>query len=326
MNHAPVTDAVPAHTTSEGEVADRAGVAPLVSSDLTGRRSLHAVRGDGSIRRMTTPAFESVRIERDGHNAEVVLLGPGKGNALGSAFWREMPAVFGELDRDDTVRAVLLRGSGKNFSYGLDVGGMMNDVGPMLVGENLAAGRTALLRQIEMMQTALNAIANGRKPVVAAIHGWCLGGALDLACACDVRVCSADAKFGVREVRLAITADVGSLQRLPRLVGQGEARRLALTGEDFDANRALRNGLVSDVHESPEALLAGARALTTAIARNPPLVVQGIKQVMNFSMDNSVADGLRYVAVWNSAFLQSEDFAEAMTAFLERRAGEFKGR
>ncbi len=275
---------------------------------------------------MTTSGYQSVRIDRAGHLAEVVLIGPGKGNALGSAFWREMPAVFAELDADDAVRAVLLRGEGKNFSYGLDIAGMMDEVGPLLTGENLAAGRTALLRQIERMQAALNAIANARKPVVAAVHGWCLGGALDLITACDVRVSSADAKFGVREVRLAITADVGTLQRLPRLIGQGEARRLALTGEDFDARRALRIGLVTDVHETPEALLQAARELAQAIAQNPPLVVQGIKQVMNFSMDNSVADGLRYVAVWNSAFLQSEDFAEALAAHLERRPGEFKGR
>ena len=275
---------------------------------------------------MSESAFESLRIDRDGHVAEVVMLGPGKGNAMGPAFWREMPLAFEQLHRDDSVRAILIRGEGANFSYGLDVAGMMNDLGPLLMGENLAAGRTQLLELIGRMQGAFDAIANGRKPVVAAIHGWCLGAGVDLIAACDVRLCSAEAKFGIREVRLAITADVGTLQRLPKIIGDGQTRRLALTGEDFDAPRALRLGLVSDVYETPEELLGEARKMAKAIAQNPPLVVQGIKQVMNYSQDKSVADGLKYVALWNSAFLQSEDFAEAVSAFIERRPAEFKGR
>lgn len=274
---------------------------------------------------MTTP-LESVRVTREDLVATVTLIGPGRGNALGSAFWREMSGLFADLDRDDTVRAVVLRGDGKGFSTGLDIAGMMNDVGDLFAGENLAAGRTKLLRQIELMQGALTSIARSKKPVIAAIHGWCIGGALDLITACDIRMCSADAKFSVREVKLAITPDVGTLQRLPRIVGPGEARRLALTGEDLDAARAHRIGLVTDVHDTPDALFAGAKAMAQTIAANPPLVVQGIKQVLDFSAENSIEDGLRYVAVWNSAFLQSEDFAEAVAAFMEKRPPVFKGR
>jgi enoyl-CoA hydratase len=278
-------------------------------------------------RRMSeSSAYESLRLDRDGFVAEIVLLGPGKGNAMGPAFWRELPQVLEQLHRDDSVRAILIRGSGANFSYGLDIAGMMGDLGPLLAGENLAATRTELHELIGRMQRAFDLIADGRKPVVGAIHGWCIGGGVDLISACDVRVCSADAKFSVREVRLAITADVGSLQRLPKIIGDGQTRRLALTGEDFDAARALRIGLVSDVYETPEQLLIEARRLTQAIAANPPLVVQGVKRVMNYSQDKSVADGLKYVALWNSAFLQSEDFAEAVSAFVERRPPQYKGR
>jgi enoyl-CoA hydratase len=273
-----------------------------------------------------TSSYESLRVDRDGHVAEVVLLGPGKGNAMGPAFWREMPLVFTALQNDETVRAILLRGSGAHFSYGLDVMGMTAELGPFVSGENLAGARTALLDLIGRLQMAVNVVAEGRKPVVAAIHGWCLGGGVDLIAACDVRLCSAEAKFGVREVRLAITADIGSLQRLPKIIGDGQTRRLAMTGEDFDAARALRIGLVSDVYETPEQLLAEARRIAKTIAENPPLVVQGIKQVMNYGQDKSVADAMRYVALWNSAFLQSEDFAEAVAAFAERRPPEFKGR
>jgi enoyl-CoA hydratase len=275
---------------------------------------------------VTESAYESLRLERDGSVAEVVLIGPGKGNAQGPAFWREMPKLFAALDQDPAVRAVIVRGQGANFSYGLDVAAMMGELGPLMSGENLAAGRTELLALIGRMQGAFDAIANCRKPVIAAINGWCLGGGVDLTSACDLRLCSTDAKFGIREVRLAITADVGSLQRLPRIIGDGQTRRLALTGEDFDAARALRIGLVSDVYETPELLLTEARRIAGVIAGNPPLVVQGVKQVMNYGQDKSVADGLRYVALWNSAFLQSEDFAEAMAAFLEKRPPQFKGR
>jgi enoyl-CoA hydratase len=275
---------------------------------------------------MADQTFESLRIERKGHVAEVTLLGPGKGNAMGPAFWREMPIAFEQLDQDPEVRAILISGSGSHFSYGLDIPGMMNDLGPLISGESLAGPRTELLNLIRRMQKATDAVVACRKPVVAAISGWCIGAGVDLITACDVRVCSKEAKFSVREVRVGITADMGSLQRLPTIIGDGQTRRLALTGEDFDAARALRLGLVSDVYETPEELLREARKVTETIANNAPLVVQGVKQVMNFGQGKSVGEGLQYVAVWNAAFLQSEDFAEAISAFLERRPPVFKGR
>mgnify|MGYP000007523390 FL=1 len=143
--------------------------------------------------------------------------------------------------------------------------------------------------------------------------------------ACDIRIASADAKFSLREAKIAIVADIGSLQRLPAIIGQGHTRELAFTGKDIDAARALQIGLVSDVYETPEALLTAARSLAAEIAANPPLVVQGVKQVMNYCADKSIADGLEYVAVWNSAFMQSLDLIEAITAFRERRKPDFKG-
>jgi enoyl-CoA hydratase len=147
-----------------------------------------------------------------------------------------------------------------------------------------------------------------------------------LIAACDIRLCSADARFSLREVKVAIVADLGSLQRLPRIIGQGATRELAFTGKDIAASRALEIGLVNEVCETQDTLLEAARKLAREIADNPPLVVQGIKRVMNYCADKSVADGLGYVAVWNSAFLQSVDLVEAMTAFRERRAPQFKGR
>jgi enoyl-CoA hydratase len=266
-----------------------------------------------------------LRIEKGEGVAEVALAGPGKGNAMGPDFWREMPGAFAALDRDEEVRAIIVRGEGENFSYGLDLAAMMGDLGSHFGGANLAAERTRLLDLINDMQQAFDKVESCRKPVIASVNGWSIGGGVDLIAACDIRLCSADARFSLREVKVAIVADLGSLQRLPRIIGEGHTRELAFTGKDISAARALQIGLVSEVYESVDLLLEGARSLARAIADNPPLVVQGIKRVMNYCADKSVADGLGYVAVWNSAFLQSADLAEAMMAFRERREPRFKG-
>jgi enoyl-CoA hydratase len=273
-----------------------------------------------------TTEYKSLKLEKNDGVAEVALIGPGKGNAMGPDFWREMPELFAALDRDDDTRAVVVRGEGDNFSYGLDLAAMTGGLGRHFGGgENLAAERTRLLDLVGEMQKAFDNVAACRKPVIAAISGWCVGGGLDLIAACDVRLCSSDARFSLREVKVAIVADLGSLQRLPSIIGQGHTRELAFTGKDISASRALQIGLVSDVCETREEMLKASRELAGEIAGNPPLVVQGIKRVMNYCADKSVADGLGYVAVWNSAFLQSVDLAEAMSAFRERRAPSFKG-
>ena len=269
---------------------------------------------------------KSLRLEKNNGVVEVVLIGPGKGNAMGPDFWREMPDVFIDLDRDEEARAIIVRGEGDNFSYGLDLAAMMGDLGRHFgAGDNLAAERTRLLDLVGAMQRAFDNVAACRKPVIAAASGWCVGGGLDLISACDIRLCSAEARFSLREVKVAIVADLGSLQRLPRIIGEGATRELAFTGKDIAASRALQIGLVSEVHETRDAVLKAARKLAREIADNPPLVVQGIKRVMNYCADKSIADGLGYVAVWNSAFLQSSDLVEAMTAFREKRPPRFRG-
>lgn len=268
-------------------------------------------------------SWVSLRVDRRGPVAEVVLRGPGKGNALGADFWREAPLVFQALDRDPQVRAVLVRGEGAVFSYGLDLAGMAASLG--LDADGLAGARARLLDTITAMQAALDAVQACRKPVVAAVAGWCIGGGVDLIAACDIRLASAEARFSVREVKVAIVADMGSLQRLPRLIGEGHARRLALTGEDIDAERAERIGLVSEVFADPPALLAGGRALAERLAALPPLAVQGTKAVLNDTRDLPLGAGLRHVAVWNSAFLHSRDLMEALAAFADKREPRFTG-
>jgi enoyl-CoA hydratase len=273
--------------------------------------------------------LRSIRVTRTPDRAEVcevLLRGPGKGNAMGPDFWREFPEAFARIDKDESIRAVIVRGDGGNFSYGLDLMAMMGSLGPMIAGAQMAAERTKLLDLIDEMQRAFNNVAYCRKPVIAAVHGWCIGGGLDLAAACDVRMCSADAKFSLREVKVAMVADLGSLQRLPAIIGEGNTRELAFGGRNIDATRAQQMGLVGEVHANEDMLIAAARSLASEIADNPPLVVQGAKRVMNERIEREHRAGLRTVAIWNSAFLQSADLGEAFAAFGEKRPPKFKGK
>ena len=182
----------------------------------------------------------------------MTLIGPGKGNAMGPAFWAEMPEVFANLDADRDVRAIVLTGSGKHFSYGLDLPAMGGSLAEVLadgaIGPARAPTSTATILR---MQGTINAVADCRTPTIAAVHGWCIGGGVDLISAVDIRYASADAKFSVREVKLAIVADVGSLARLPLILTDGHLRELALTGKDIDAARAEKIGLVNDVFPTP---------------------------------------------------------------------------
>jgi len=264
-------------------------------------------------------------VERRGSVAVVTLVGPGKGNAMGPEFWAEMPAVMASLNADRTVRACVLRGSGKCFTVGLDLMRTMGELSPMLTGAQLADQRRDLLALIERYQRAITAVAEARMPVVAAVHSYCLGGGLDLIAACDVRVASTDVVFSVREVRIAIVADVGSLQRLPGIVGEGRTREWALTGRDFDAQEALRTGLVTSVHDGgAEGVFAGAMAVAERIAANSPIAVEGLKAVMNDARAAKEREDLRRVALWNAAFLSSTDLQEAFMAFAERREPTFR--
>jgi enoyl-CoA hydratase len=270
-------------------------------------------------------AYESLTVDVDEHVAQVTLTGPGKGNAMGPAFWAELPSVFTALDADAGVRAIVLTGSGRNFSYGLDLAAMGGTLAPVLADGAMAKQRTDFHTKLKAMQGTITAVAECRTPVIASVHGWCIGGGVDLISAVDVRYASADAKFSVREVKLAMVADVGSLARLPLILSDGHLRELALTGRDIDAERAARIGLVNDVFDDADAALAAAHATAREIAANPPLVVQGIKDVLDEQRIARVTSSLRYVAAWNSAFLPSQDLTEGITAMFEKRAPDFKG-
>ncbi|GAB2541585.1 crotonase/enoyl-CoA hydratase family protein [Spirosoma aerophilum] len=267
--------------------------------------------------------YQSIELNETDGVMTVTLLGPGKGNAMGPEFWDELPQAMDEINSMASVRCIVFRGSGDHFSYGLDVSRMMPRIASMATGNTMASERRKLMAQIRFMQSGFVKMHESPRPVIAAVHGWCIGGGLNMIAAADIRLCSRDAKFSLREAKLAITPDIGGLQFLPHLIGQGFTREMAFTGGDYDAAFAERVGLVNHVYDTPEALFEAAHTLAQQIAANPAPAVQGAKEVLNYSLNKSIEDGLQYVAVWNSSQMQSVDFSEAMEATVEKRKAEF---
>lgn len=255
--------------------------------------------------------------------AEVVINRPDKANALDRPTWDALGQAFIQLDEDRSVRAILIRGEGRGFCGGIDFSMIMEIVAKASDFEE-GEKQEFVLRTIRGLQQAFTAIEACRKPVIAAVHGACYGAGIDLITACDIRLGSKDAQLCVKEVDLGIVADVGTLQRLPSIIGQGLSREMAFTGRKVSGEESQKMGLLNHVYEDQDALLRAAREMASTIASKSPLTVRGIKQVMNQCRDLSVRDGLEYVATWNAGMLLSRDGQEAFTAMLEKRMPQFK--
>ncbi len=272
-----------------------------------------------------------VTVERLGLVAIVWLDRPDQRNAFGPEFWSLLPDLMEDLGGDPGVRAIVVAASGPAFTVGLD----LKAFGPAMVTGSLdpdaapppspVAQRARTRRLIKTMQQTFSSLAGCPKPVIAAVHGYCIGAGVDLITACDIRYAAADAVFSIRETRLAMVADVGTLQRLPRIIDPGSLAELAFTGRDFDAGEAASLGLVTRLLPDREAALAAAIETAEMIAANSPLAVEGTKAVLRAGEGRTVDESLDYVALWNAAFLHSNDLGEAMAAFGERRPPEFKG-
>ncbi len=275
-------------------------------------------------------ASEVLAIEVDGHVATLWLDRAEKRNAMGPAFWADLPRAMAAIASEPEVRAVVVAARGPHFTVGLDLVAMAGMAAPAQSGSgkplSMAARARSARAEILRLQASVTSVADCPVPVVAAVHGYCIGGGVDLITACDIRLASADAIFSVRETKIAIVADLGSLQRLPPIIGKGHVAELAYTGRDIDAARAQSIGLVNRVSADSDAVVADARALAAEIAANSPLAVQGTKAVLRAGEGRSVDEGLDYVASWNAGALASDDLAEAMAAFMEKRPAVFTGR
>jgi enoyl-CoA hydratase/carnithine racemase len=267
--------------------------------------------------------FSTLRVSVEGPVGHLQLHRPDKANAMNLALWEELPRAAAWLDEQSGVRVVVLSAAGRHFTAGIDFEALAH-LGQMTAGKGCPArAREQVWHFIRRAQASFTRIEQLRVPVIAAIQGACIGAGVDLISACDLRLCSADARFSIKEVDLAIAADVGTLQRLRHLIGLSHLSELAYTGETFDAARAERLGLVSRVLDDADALHAAALELAQTLAAKSPLTLRGIKHNLLYSRDHSVAEGLEHIALWNASMLVSHDATEAMMAQAQKRAPRF---
>lgn len=261
------------------------------------------------------------RVERDGSVVHLSMSRPDKANSMTPDFWSELPRLIGEFEQDETVRALVLTGEGRHFTGGMDLAAFA-DIAKLFERE---PGRAAFAMRetILRLQGSFNAVERARFPVIAAIHGACLGGGIDLITACDIRIASADAYFAIEEINIGMAADVGTLQRLPKLISPAIAAELAYTGRRFDATEAKAFGLVSGIYDNRDILVHEAMTLARSIARKSPLAIAGIKRNLAYSRDHSIADGLDYIATWNGGMLRSADLIGAVRARMAKAEATF---
>ena len=267
--------------------------------------------------------LSTLRVTLDQHIATVSLNRADKANAMNAAMWQEIRQAFEWVDRTPEVRVAVLQAEGKLFCSGIDLQMMMSM--PAQIADDCEGRQREKLRRVILdLQDTLTSLERCRKPVLAAIHGPCIGGGVDLVVCADMRYASSEASFCIKEIDLGMVADVGTLQRLPKLVGQGITRELAYTGRTLGAAEAQQIGLVNRVFDSRAALYAGVQEIARQIAAKSPLSIRGSKEMLNYARDHSVADGLNHVATWNAAMLQSDDLMAAMVAGMSKQTPEFK--
>jgi enoyl-CoA hydratase len=256
-------------------------------------------------------SFETLEVTIDEHVATVSLNRPDKANAMNGPMWDELQQCFEWLDQEPSVRAVILAGNGKHFCAGMDLAVFAEaqdaSVDPARRAEQF---RRTVLR----LQGNLSAIERCRVPVLAAIHNTCIGGAVDMTCCADMRYATEDAYFSIREIDIGMTADVGTLQRLPKIIPDGVARELAYTGRDMDAEEAREVGFINRVFENRETMMRKVTAIARSIAAKSPLAVRGSKEMLLYTRDHSVAEGLNYIATWNAGMFSQVDLQRGIEA------------
>jgi enoyl-CoA hydratase len=261
-------------------------------------------------------AYTCFEVEERDAVAHVRLNRPEARNTMVPAFWRELPQIIGALSDAGRARAIVISSTGRHFTAGMDLavfGGIPTPT-PTPKPAEIGRVRANLRANILHLQEAFTALERARVPVLVAVQGGCVGGGVDLVCAADMRYASADAFFVVQEINIGMTADVGTLQRLPKLIPEGIAREYAYTGRRLSAARAYELGFVNEVFTDHDALVAGTLAVAAEIAAQSPLAVWGTKEMLNYARDHSVADGLDHIATWQAGMFQPGDMTETFLA------------
>ena len=261
------------------------------------------------------------------HVAHLQMCRPDELNTMTAEFWSELPELVSEIDRSASARAIVISSTGKHFSAGMDLSvfaGQSSLLGDPKVSE-VGRQRAYLSQVVQKLQGSFSALESARMPVLVAIQGGCIGGAIDMVTAADMRYATADAFFCVHEINIGMTADVGTLQRLPKIIPEGVAREMAFTGDRMPAERAREVGLVNQIFDDHESLVSGVLEIAARIASKSPLAIWGTKEMINFTRDHSVDDSLRHIAMWQSGMFQPGDMMEEFAAKAEKRPASFEG-
>lgn len=265
--------------------------------------------------------YKTLSVTIDNHIAHVQLSRPEQLNSMIPEFWHELPEAVRKIDDSSAARVIVISSQGKHFSAGMDLS-VFTAMSKDFVGEP-ARRAEKFRRSVLELQDSFNALEQVRMPVLAAVQGGVIGGAVDMICACDSRYCTEDAFFTIKETEIGMTADVGTLQRLPHLIPQGLVRELAYTGRNWSSAEALAQGFVNQVFADQASMLEGVMKIARKIAMHSPMAVAGCKEMINYTRDHSVADSLNYMATWQSGMFQMPDIQEAMTAQQEKRFPEY---
>lgn len=268
-------------------------------------------------------SFQALTVSITDKIAHVVLNRPAEMNSMNAAFWRELPDAIREIDEKAAARVIVISSTGKHFTAGMDLSVFTNPANINMQGD---PGRAAenLRRLVLQLQDAFNILETVRIPVLVAIQGGCIGGGVDMVSAADCRYCTEDAFFCIKETDLGMTADVGTLQRLPHLIPQGMIRELAYTGGKLSAKRAKEIGLVNEIYPDHDALLEGVMDIAREIAKRSPLAVAGCKEMINYTRDHSVTDSLKYMATWQSGMFRPEDMMKVFMAKQQKQEPDFE--
>jgi enoyl-CoA hydratase len=263
-------------------------------------------------------------VEIDNSIAHIRFNRPEKRNSMNEDFWTMFPKEVEELDNSGEIRALIVSSTGPHFSAGIDLSMFKDDIVENETDDEMGRSRGYFLQQLKFLQNAISCLEAARFPVVTAVQGGCIGGGIDLITAADIRICTKDAFFLIEEINVGLAADIGTIQRLPKIIPAGIAREWTMLGEKVSADRAKEVGLVSSLHDNHEEMMKNAFEIAEKLASKTPLAMWVTKETLNYSRDHTVKESLENVALWNAATLHKEDVMSTMMSKMQKKKPEYR--